>query len=244
MVDLLPAAAPAAAPAPAPAAGDQAVAYHESGAVRETVQLQGRVPHGEVVGYAESGRVVLRATMRDGVLDGAMTLFGPDGLPEQTCRYAGGRLHGDTVAYRGGEVWRVTPFVHGRRHGEALGYHPGGVLESRMPYVDGVLEGTAEFRDPAGRLIRSAPYAAGVQEGETVDYYPSGAVRERSRFAAGQMEGEAVAFYESGALQRRVVYAGGRPAGPAQVYDEGGKQLGGERPPLWRRAAAVLGGRE
>ncbi|HEX5869426.1 MAG TPA: hypothetical protein VFY65_03360, partial [Longimicrobium sp.] len=173
-----------------------------------------------------------RARMRDGVLDGVTRIFS-DGRETARIRYRGGRmhgplrmydaagrvtwkaeyrsgvLHGETVAYRGGEEAEVTLWSAGVQHGEAITFHPGGVIASRIPWVAGRMEGTAHWYAPGGELVRSSQWVAGALDGETLEYRPRGAVRSRSVYRAGALlhvteyapegDGERKTWFQEGA---------------------------------------------
>ncbi len=92
------------------------------------------------------------------------------------------------VLYLGGQPWSgqlsereldqstsLTPYVEGRRHGLATGWHPNGKLTWQRAFRRGNRQGSASGWWPNGQLQFRRQYRSDVFEGEQWAWYESGA---------------------------------------------------------------------
>ncbi|NOT31233.1 MAG: hypothetical protein HOP15_12370 [Planctomycetes bacterium] len=108
--------------------------------------------------------------MRDGVLEGCMTTWGPDSDSKairNVCYYAQGKLNGTSETWHvSGQKASTQVFLEGKLHGESWAWSSHGHLQSRTHYRRGVLSGECFFYHESGHLdhSRSGVYEAGSRK--------------------------------------------------------------------------------
>jgi antitoxin component YwqK of YwqJK toxin-antitoxin module len=203
------------APVPAPAAPRVAVETHDDGGrLVERAELRGGVLDGTTVFFSADGREKGRAEFRAGVLEGTMTLRDEEGRVWWRAGYLAGLPHGEATTWRAAVPVETVTYADGVRQGPTLTWWDDGTAASSLPYVAGLLEGRAAWYSRRGRITRSAEYSRGVLEGECLDYHPSTpaeAVRARSEYAGGLLHGAVTQYDEQGRALLRAWFDQGHP---------------------------------
>ncbi|HEX6084604.1 MAG TPA: toxin-antitoxin system YwqK family antitoxin [Thermoanaerobaculia bacterium] len=136
--------------------------------------------------YDEEGWLAQRAQVKDGVLDGELVQYGPDGRPLAIMHYAAGKLEGEAVFFDNGQPQLRMFYRNGLQDGETTVYGPAGLPTATSQHRAGKLEGVSAWYRPDGTLLRSAEYADGVLEGESVEYDERGRPAQRTLYRAGE----------------------------------------------------------
>jgi antitoxin component YwqK of YwqJK toxin-antitoxin module len=203
------------APVPAPAAPRVAVETHDDGGrLVERAELRGGVLDGTTVFFSADGREKGRAEFRAGVLEGTMTLRDEEGRVWWRAGYLAGLPHGEATTWRAGVPVETVTYAEGVRQGPTLTWWDDGTAASSLPYVAGRLEGRATWYSRRGRITRSAEYGRGVLDGECLDYHPSTpaeAVRARSEYSGGLLHGAVTQYDEQGRALLRAWFDQGHP---------------------------------
>lgn len=127
-----------------------AVAYAAGRPLAEMSYADGRL-HGPMKLYDGTGRLSTLIPYVDGLREGTLVAYGPDGKPLLTESYAAGRRSGPTVEYDdAGTVRRRATYADDLLDGEEILFHPGGQPRQRTLWRAGVaVEGPRSFPDPA-----------------------------------------------------------------------------------------------
>lgn len=169
-----------------------------------------------------------------GLLLGLLTLssFGC-GAPEQTIEQGdptlhdrnGVLLHGDTL-FSGTlieradlQLFRKTPYQHGKRHGQALAWYPSGRLAYQKRFRKGDREGTHTGFWPSGQPQFVYRYEHDLFEGEQVSYYKTGQRAELRHYRHGYEEGQQSAWDGEGRLISNYTVKEGKRYGIVGRFD-------------------------
>ncbi|HYC88537.1 MAG TPA: toxin-antitoxin system YwqK family antitoxin [Thermoanaerobaculia bacterium] len=136
--------------------------------------------------YDEEGWLAQRATVKDGLLDGELVQYGPDGQPQAIMHYAAGKLEGEAVFYDNGQPQLRMFYRNGLQHGETTVYGPTGLPTATSQHRAGKLEGMSAWYRPDGTMLRSAEYADGLLDGESIEYDERGRAAQRTLYRAGE----------------------------------------------------------
>jgi antitoxin component YwqK of YwqJK toxin-antitoxin module len=132
------------------------------------------------------GWLAQRAQLKDGVLDGELVQYGPDGRPVAVMHYVAGKLEGEAVFYDNGQPQLRMHYRDGKQDGETIVYGPTGLPTATSQYRAGKLEGVSAWYRPDGTILRSAEYVDGVLEGESIEYDERGRPAERTLYREGE----------------------------------------------------------
>lgn len=142
-------------------------------------------------------------TRRDGVKDGSVTLFWPDGKSRSQGQYRDDRREG---------WWRS--------------YHANGNLRSLTRYAHGAKDGLRIYWDSLGRPVRSETFVHGTAEGALYRFFPDGHAAQRSNFVDGLLEGTHDQWYrDEGGSRVNGFYHQGKEEGVWTEYDSSGRMV-------------------
>ncbi|MEQ8469892.1 MAG: CHAT domain-containing protein [Marinoscillum sp.] len=142
-----------------------------------------------------------------------------------------------------GRMLSFDPMV---KHGQAISYHPNGVIESKVNYNydslegpfemyhdNGLLSGTGLFKDNKrtgnweyygknGIISSTFQYENGKENGWSVYYHPNGQKQSEGRYENGLSEGKWLTYYPSGQVQIISNFEKGVLKGKSEFYYESG----------------------
>jgi len=160
-----------------------------------------RVDRVHVIDHAQRPSAELQR--RDGVKDGPVTLYWPNGTA---------RLQGQYRADRREGWWR--------------GFHPQGGHRSITRYAGGLKDGIRIFWDTLGRAQRAEVFVAGVPDGPFYRFFPDGSLAQHSNYVNGLLEGPHDQWYtERGGTRVNGFYHLGKEAGVWTEYDTRGRMI-------------------
>lgn len=140
---------------------------------------------------------------RDGIKEGPITLFWPDG----TMRIQG-QFHDD------------------RREGWWRGYHADGSHRSLTHYTHGAKDGPRIYWDSLGHTERAEIFVHGVPNGPFYRFFPDGRLAQHSYYVDGLREGPHVQWYdEDGGTLVNGFYHAGQEMGIWTEYDTTGRMI-------------------
>ncbi|MEM9454677.1 MAG: toxin-antitoxin system YwqK family antitoxin [Myxococcota bacterium] len=132
-----------------------------------------------------------------------------------------GRWYHDGAPFEGraevraddGQVLESLDFVQGKKHGEAVFYHPNGQVRRRATYAMNRLEGQAHAWSPTGAMIEESNYKNGVRHGVQRMWHSNGQLAKERRLVNGQEEGMQRAWTRNGKIYVNYEYKNGRRFG-------------------------------
>ncbi len=140
---------------------------------------------------------------RDGIKEGPITLFWPDGTTR-----AQGQYHED------------------RRAGWWRGYHADGSHRSLTRYVHGTKDGPRIYWDSLGRPMRAEVFVHGVPNGPFYRFFPDGRLAQHSNYVDGLREGPHDQWYDDdGGIHVNGFYHAGQEMGVWTEYDTTGRMI-------------------
>ena len=111
---------------------------------------------------------------RDGIKDGPVTLFWPDGATRTRGQYRDDRRE---------DWWRT--------------YHTDGSCRSLTHYFHGLKDGPRIYWDSLGRPMRAEVFVNGVPNGPFYRFYPDGRSAQHSNYVDGMLEGPHDQWYDN-----------------------------------------------
>jgi antitoxin component YwqK of YwqJK toxin-antitoxin module len=140
---------------------------------------------------------------RDGIKDGPVTLFWPNG----------------TTRTRG-------QYLDDRREGWWRSYHMDGSHRSLTHYVHGMKDGPRIYWDSLGRPSRAEVFVSGVPNGPFYRYFPDGRMAQHSYYVDGMLEGPHDQWYDdSGGSHVKGFYHTGQEVGIWTEHDTSGRLI-------------------
>jgi antitoxin component YwqK of YwqJK toxin-antitoxin module len=202
---------------PAAAAGEplptDGVLVHrrDDGSLAEEVPLANGIIDGEVKSYTPEGWLQRVAHFKAGRLHGQTVEFDADGSVVGRFTFADGRLSGPAAVYVNGRLSQQMNFADGVLAGEMRSYDAAGDLAALSHFARGQLDGEATALRPDGSPIRVARYREGKLEGETVDYWENGKIRQRAQYKNDAQDGPTTTYLITGELEQQIIYENGKP---------------------------------
>lgn len=139
----------------------------------------------------------------DGVKEGLVTFFWPDGATRSRGHYHENRREG---------WWR--------------GYHNDGSLRSLTHYSHGLKVGPRIYWDSLGRPMRAEVFVLGVPNGPFYRYFPDGRLEQHSNYVDGLREGPHDQWYDyNGGTRVNGYYHSGQEMGLWTEYDTTGRMI-------------------
>lgn len=109
----------------------------------------------------------------------------------------------------------------GKRAGNWVEYHPGGMVKSVVSYVDGKKEGAAIELNNSGQLEKRMQYHNDQLHGDYREFRYN-TVKEERTYRKGKLEGTVKVFYDNGKLMEEGAYENGIRHGVSKWYDQDG----------------------
>jgi antitoxin component YwqK of YwqJK toxin-antitoxin module len=216
-----------AAPAPVQPAPPLVVEQrNEQGQLVSRTELGDGVPNGLMTTFGPDGKPTMQAGYRAGVLHGTSKLWDEQGQLVQEAAYQQGRQQGLTRVYAGGRLLSEQMFAQGLLHGETVFYSEAGEPTCKMHFRQGQVEGEALFFNEGG-LVRRAIYRKGLLEGECIDYDREGTRVQSAHYKANLLDGWLRRYWPNGQVMEELQYKQGKPVGkPRRFNSKGAKQAG------------------
>ncbi len=109
----------------------------------------------------------------------------------------------------------------GRREGNWVEYHAGGLVKSITPYVNGRMEGLRVELSNTGQLEKRMAYHNDKLHGDYREFRYSTLKEERS-YENGKLEGTTKIYYDDGKIMEEGAYKNGTRDGVSKWYDQQG----------------------
>jgi antitoxin component YwqK of YwqJK toxin-antitoxin module len=149
------------------------------------------------------GHASALVSLRDGVKDGPVILYWPNG----------------TVRVEG-------QYIDDHRSGWWRSYHPGGSSRSLTHYVHGSKDGPRIYWDSLGRPMRAEVFASGVPNGPFYRFFPNGRLAQHSNYVDGVLDGPHDQWYgDQGGTHVNGYYVHGSETGLWTEYDATGHMI-------------------
>ena len=115
---------------------------------------EGKPVTGVMCSYDSNKILELKGSLKNGLEDGVLTAYYPNGKTRQETPYKNGVREGLTKAYyTNGQVSQETPHKNGVREGVTKYYEEDGVLSQEETHKNNLLEGTMKVYDEDGKLF-------------------------------------------------------------------------------------------
>lgn len=112
-----------------------------------------------------------------------------------------------------GQLLESVDFVQGKKHGDAIFYHPNGQVRRQATYAMNRLEGRAHAWSPTGVLLEESNYDNGVRDGLQRMWHSNGQLAKERRLVNGQEAGMQRAWMRNGKIYVNYEYKNGRRFG-------------------------------
>lgn len=142
-------------------------------------------------------------------------LYYTDGVPE-------GSLES---FYPNGKLARTGNYVHGKLQDSSTVFYPDGEIFARRFYKNNEKEGEQDYFFKSGKLKYTVLYAAGIREGRAIKYYENGQLNEWSTYKADSLQGAYRYYYPDGKLWTERIYENGRLLNVTKLYGKDGNDL-------------------
>jgi uncharacterized protein len=190
------------------------------------------VPHGRSVTFFENGKVERTLVYDQGLADGELNLYYPQGTLRGSCGFKKGARHGKMlVYYEDGTKQEEASYQEGKLIGELIRYYPKEVRATLIPYAGGLPHGKAFEWYPSGALKATAHYSNGVLQSEGTNpallvYYEDHTLQEVQDFQHGELTGTHFCYHPNGKESYRMLYKNGKKQGKEQFFSDRGDLLG------------------
>ncbi len=176
-------------------------------------------------------QVLNRASVRNGIYEGAITWLYGNGKPESEVPMHSGKRYGHYIShYPDGKVQSDSQYLNGDRYGQSSSYYPGGQLSSQGNYRADVMVGEWKYYFPNGQLDKVLTYNDdGELHGFYVLYNPAGELLLKRQYVNGTLVGYLAPGAAADAKPQpmpvaggpiRSAFANGKPAA-SQSYSQG-----------------------
>ena len=205
--------------------------------------LRDGVLQGVMERFWPDGEPQLRVNYDAGKMDGMLYVFNEDGSPAQLAAYVQGRQHGLTRVYAKGQCISEQAFVNGLAHGPSMARNEAGQPSVKMQFRKGQIDGPATFFHE-GKVVRESHYLGGLLEGEARDFDRDGGLVQVATYKANVLNGALRRYWPGGALMEEVIYREGAPVAPPVRLDAKGRQLDNDeaKPGLLARLEKLVKG--
>ncbi len=190
--------------------------FDEEGRLTSEYNLVNGVRDGDVTQFHPNGQLKSRGRFRDDLLEGALEVFLESGTLDATYNFVAGNRQGVANVYReSGEVWYSHEYSNDVFDGEYLEYFEGGSLKTRGTYREGFKFGKWEFFNGEGSKSDVEPsiinyLEATTENGEMAEFHENGFVKSAGLKKNGLRDGLWSFYDEEGELLRTVEYEDGK----------------------------------
>lgn len=204
------------------------VLFDEEGNIRmetDLIVLSTVVPHGPSVTYYSDGSIESVALYQEGILNGALKQYYPNGQLKKIVIMKQGILEGpETLYYDTGATLSTGNYHAGKRQGPFRHYHPDGSEAAMYVYEQGLLEGEAWEWHHKGGLKSKQHYYQGrlnnpAGQSAYTAYYPDGTIVALKPFLYGVPHGDHIAYLLNGQESSRIHYHCGKKQGAHDIEE-------------------------
>lgn len=225
-------------------------AWNDQGVLQAEINYNCGVLDGESVYYHCNGNVWKRVPIRQGQLEGTMTVYLENGLILQTTDYCGGLKNGPSRRYwdanqvASDEIYRSGQLNQGRYYlpcGEFIcdiedgsGYRAifskGGISELQE-FQNGIQNGEVKVFDTNGVLVSLHHIKNDVKHGEEIEYYEPDHVdddltpRVSITWAQGKVQGVVKTWYPNGVMESQREMNNNKKNGVLTAWYESGSVM-------------------
>ncbi|MCI0382332.1 MAG: hypothetical protein L0207_04700 [Chlamydiae bacterium] len=223
------------------------ITYHSNGQIENEIDLaiiaedspgfrewnSTIVPDGCVVSFFSNGKIEKITRYKEGLLEGEMKLFFPEGEIKMVSHFKNGKPHGSTISYhKDGKKAEEMQYEEDKLVGEFIRYYPETEAKAAaIPYHQGVVHGIAMEWHPNGMLKSSRQFSDGAVHSDGKN--PAVMVYDENRnlievqdFHLGEPIGTHIKYHSNGKESYRVFYKNGQKQGEEVYYSTEGKIIG------------------
>ncbi|MDI3283851.1 DUF1566 domain-containing protein [Polyangium sp. 15x6] len=212
--------------APLPKPGALVQSRYPSGHAFAEGALRNGKRHGTWTYHHDQGPPWMRLEYRDGVLDGAFSIFHDSGERRAEGAYAAGAPAGTWTHFDAlGRRESVVPYERGLRSGRSTTYAPeGSKLRLEETWAEGLRNGpVVAYDEEAGTKASVTLYAAGFREGAIETFHPNGKRAMSGAYREDEPVGTFTRFHPNGAHAAVFSFRGGELDGPYESFHPDGK---------------------
>ncbi|MDI1480266.1 DUF1566 domain-containing protein [Polyangium sp. y55x31] len=211
---------------PLPKAGALVQSRYPSGHVFAEGALRHGKRHGTWTYHHDQGPPWMRLEYRDGVLEGAVSIFHDSGERLAEGAFAAGAPTGTWTHFDVlGRREFVVPYERGLRSGRSTTYTPdGSKLLREETWAAGLRHGPVVAHDEeTGKKVSVTHYAAGLREGAVETFHPSGSRAMSGQYQQDRPTGTFTRFHPNGARAAVFSFREGELDGPYESFHPDGK---------------------
>lgn len=192
--------------------------YYPDGSIKEKYDLDERGKlKGESITYARNGKVLRKATYKDGVLQ-SYICFDSTGKVLREEKEKRGELPFYEY-YADGTLQTKGQIIDGKNEGEWQYYSPYGFITSSYQYKQDALHGEAKEYYSNGQVSSLQHYQDGKLHGYYAEYNPEGKLVAQGWYHDDKLSGYFTRYYPNGKIQTKAYYLNGLIYGPEHTYD-------------------------
>ena len=136
--------------------------FHENCQIALEIEYHDDMINGEMRVYDEFGSILMNAFYTNGALNGDMTTYYSNGMKQCASRYKAGYRDGTLITYDTfGDISTTSMWKNGKRNGTEQVYYPkslGGNIYSMTEYVDGQRHGKQIQYARDGKVLTITTY--------------------------------------------------------------------------------------
>lgn len=152
----------------------------------------------QLVSYTDNGAISGEYGLIDGQLHGECLWYDESGNLVQCGHYQHGLLQGELRLYNNDELFSITQYHAGKKHGEQLIFNQRQQPACRMNYHNDALHGKAIWYDEAGQIIKLAHYRANQLHGKALNYIQPNQLYEKATYQYGKLHGYVIRYDHTG----------------------------------------------
>lgn len=196
--------------------------FHEEGILKETINYQNGIQHGEKRVYDFGGSLERIERWVKGTAQGQWEHFFTDGSISLIENYFDNILHGLCEGYfPSGAVKSRENYAGGKKNGECEYFYDNGRLERSGYWKNDFRDGTWEYFNPEGEQINIHTWNYGKENSGNFD---DGNIK--SNWTDGMPNGLWEIYYDNGQLCRKGHFISGRRDGLWEYYNSDGELKG------------------
>lgn len=201
--------------------------FYEDGQPQAVLAYEHGVLNGLKQMWDPKGKLIEEATYILGKLEGKFFQIAPDGR-EIVTYYHGNLKNGPHWIFyppnEKGEKFKAieTVFENDQVEGLVVEFNQEGVKIAETPYVQGRKEGQARIYSPDERLSATIDFRNDKKHGIATQYFPSGAVFRETSYREDLKEGEEKTYFDNGVVASVFVYQGDQLNGLCQSWNREG----------------------
>jgi len=202
--------------------------YHKNGFISDKsfYDNSGKAT-GKWESYYEDGTIKEISNFSDGLRNGEIIIFYPNGMKELEYKEVNDKVEGELrVYYPSGQLKKTIPYSDNLKSGPFKVYYNSGGIKEEGTYTTNKLNGLYKQYYETGELLEEASLINDYYDGPVKNYFRNGKIKSEANYKDGKISGEFKEFFENGILRKVSDYdEKGIVKGTWKLYYEDGKTV-------------------